>query len=118
MSGILSTQVSHIVREQMAAGSIARAPGAASASARALFCVAWEARPKPRPASPANVSKRGLSARLYAPNQTLIMVKARLPTWISATACDGIWIGEAGGQAGAGSGQLVRRAGTPTAVQP
>ena len=47
-------------------------------------CVAWEARPKPRLASPANVSKRGLSARPYATNQTLIMVNARLPQGISA----------------------------------
>src|ERR1035437_7494908 len=35
--------------------------------------------PKPGPASPANMSKRGLSARLYDPNQTLIMVNGRLP---------------------------------------
>jgi len=35
--------------------------------------------PKPRPASPANMSKRGLFARHYAPNQTLIMVNRRLP---------------------------------------
>jgi hypothetical protein len=67
-----------------------RAPGAAvSASARALFCTAWEARPKPRPASPANMSKRGLSARLYASNQTLIMVNTRLPKGI-LTAGNGI----------------------------
>src|SRR4030088_78408 len=38
-----------------------------------------EGRLKPRPASPANMSKRGLRARLYAPNQTLIMVNAPLP---------------------------------------
>ena len=44
-----------------------------------LIGVAWGARPKPGPASPANVSKRGLSARLYVPNQTLILVNARLP---------------------------------------
>src|SRR5215470_3559708 len=31
------------------------------------------------PASPANMSKRGLFARLYVPNQTLIIVKTRLP---------------------------------------
>jgi len=45
-------------------------------------CVAWEARPKPRLASPANVSKRGLSARPYATNQTLIMVNVKLPKGI------------------------------------
>ncbi|MEH2566386.1 hypothetical protein V1289_006013 [Bradyrhizobium sp. AZCC 2289] len=44
-----------------------------------LIGVAWGARPKPGPASPANVSKRGLFARHYAPNQTPIMVNARLP---------------------------------------
>src|SRR5258708_6858873 len=44
-----------------------------------LIGVAWGARPKPGPDSPANVSKRGLSARHYVPNQTLIMVNARLP---------------------------------------
>ena len=44
-----------------------------------LIGVAWGARPKPGPASPANMSKRGLSARHYVPNQTLIMVNARLP---------------------------------------
>ena len=55
------------------------APGAAiTASARALLC-RMGGPPKPRPASAANMSKRGLSARLYAPNQTLIMVNARLP---------------------------------------
>jgi hypothetical protein len=35
--------------------------------------------PKPGPASPANMSKRGLFARLYATYQTLIMVNVRLP---------------------------------------
>src|SRR4051794_19501032 len=35
---------------------------------------------KPRLASAANMSKRGLSARLYAPNQTLTMVNTPLPT--------------------------------------
>ena len=59
-----------------------RTKGAAmSASARA---VASHGRPvhKPSPASPANVSKRGLSPRLYAPNQTPIMVNVRLPLGI------------------------------------
>src|SRR6516164_4505520 len=31
------------------------------------------------PASPVNMSKRGLFARLYVPNKTLIIVKSRLP---------------------------------------
>src|ERR1700722_20927031 len=84
MSGILSTQVSHIVREQMAAGSIAAHPAQQAPAREASFFVAWEARPKPRPASPANVSKRGLSARPYATNQTLIMVNVRLPKGILA----------------------------------
>jgi hypothetical protein len=35
--------------------------------------------PKPEPASPANASKRGLFARLYASYQTPIMVNVRLP---------------------------------------
>jgi hypothetical protein len=57
-----------------------RASGAAIMRQReSLIGVAWGARPKPGPASPANVSKRGLSARLYVPNQTLILVNARLP---------------------------------------
>jgi hypothetical protein len=38
-----------------------------------------EARPKPGPEFPVNMSKRGLPARLSAPNQTLTMVNARLP---------------------------------------
>ena len=36
-------------------------------------------RQEPCSASPANMSKRGLFTRLSAPNQTLILVKARLP---------------------------------------
>src|SRR5260370_26127446 len=55
---------------------------AVSAPALKPCCVAWGARPKPRPASAANMSKRGLSARLYAPNQTLIMVNTQLPQGI------------------------------------
>src|SRR6266566_2859041 len=38
--------------------------------------------PKPGPASAANMSKQGLSARHYAPNLTPIMVNARLPKGI------------------------------------
>src|ERR1700722_5477155 len=106
MSGILSTQVSHIVREQMAAGSIAAHPAQQAPAREPSFFVAWEARPKPRPASPANVSKRGLSARLYATNQTLIMVKARLPTWISAMVTVTGW-----GLLPACSGQPIRGSG-------
>ena len=77
--------------------------------------------------SPANMSKRGLFARRCVPNQTLIMVNGRLPK------------GNFGGlKCGGWSGpltrpgprrlpeprlepvrrQLVRRAGSPTAVQP
>jgi hypothetical protein len=63
----------------MAAGSAtARSGAAVSACARALLC-RLGGPPKPEPASPANMSKRGLFARLYPSNQTLIMVNARLP---------------------------------------
>ena len=41
--------------------------------------VAWGARRKPGLASPANMSKRGLSARHSVPNQTLSLVNFRLP---------------------------------------
>ena len=41
--------------------------------------VAWGARRKPGPASPANMSKRGLPARHSVPNQTLSLVNFRLP---------------------------------------
>ena len=41
--------------------------------------VAWGARRKPGLASPANMSKRGLSARHSVPNQTLSLVNTRLP---------------------------------------
>jgi hypothetical protein len=63
-----------------------------------LIGVAWGARPKPGPDSPANVSKRGLSARHYAPNQTLIMVNARLPKGYLVA-------GSAGGPGGYGARQ-------------
>jgi hypothetical protein len=64
----------------MAAGSTAARRARRKMRQReSLIGVAWGARPKPGPASPANVSKRGLSARLYVPNQTLILVNARLP---------------------------------------
>ena len=87
MSGILSTQMSQVPREpnpsrSWTAGSTAARQPRRKACARAMFCVAWVARPKPGPASPANVSKRGLFARLSAPDQTLIMVNGRLPKGI------------------------------------
>src|ERR1700761_9170625 len=54
-----------------------------SARAVSLHEGAWFGRmggpPKPGLHSPANMSKRGLFARLYASNQTLIRVKTRLP---------------------------------------
>jgi hypothetical protein len=78
----------------MTAGSIAARHRAQVAPAPEPCCVTWEARPKPRPASPANMSKQGLFARLYAPNQTLIMVKTELPRGILAEAN-----GPAGGRA-------------------
>jgi hypothetical protein len=57
-----------------------RASGAAlRASARASLVSHGGPGPKPGPDSPANVSKRGLSARHSVPNQTLIIVNARLP---------------------------------------
>jgi hypothetical protein len=62
-----------------------------------LIGVAWGARPKPGPASPANMSKQGLSARHYVPNQTLIMVNARLPKGNSAAGNQGNPGGYGGG---------------------
>jgi len=44
--------------------------------------ITWEARPKPGLASPVNVSKQGLSARLFATNQTPTVVNVRLPKGI------------------------------------
>ena len=68
-----------------------------------LIGVAWGARPKPGPASPANVSKRGLFARHYVPNQTLIMVNARLPKGNLAA-------GNQGNSGGYGRGNRVPKA--------
>src|SRR3984885_2581163 len=111
----------------MAAGSTAAHPARQAPAREPCLVSHGRARPKPWPASPANVSKRGLSARLYAPNQTLIMVKARLPKRISPGRTRVTGAGAVGQlvrgirsrvQAGTGSGQLVRRAGTPTAVHP
>src|SRR5258707_13135660 len=72
-----------------------------------LIGVAWGARPKPDPDSPANVSKRGLSARHYVPNQTLIMVNARLPKGNLATGNRG----RPGGYGNWKPGPSVHRAG-------
>src|SRR6185503_10381181 len=80
MSGILSTQVSLFPPGAIGCRFHSRASGAAlCASAKAALGVAWGARRKPGPASPANMSKRGLSARHSVPNQTLILVNFRLP---------------------------------------
>jgi hypothetical protein len=76
-----------------------------------LIGVAWGARPKPGPDSPANVSKRGLSARNYVPNQTLIMVNARLPKGNLAA-------GNQGGPGGYGSwNRVLKGSRAPDAVQ-
>ena len=80
MSGILSTQVSLFPPGANGCRFHSRASGAAiCASAKAALGVAWGARRKPGPASPANMSKRGLSARHSVPNQTLSLVNFRLP---------------------------------------
>ena len=80
MSGILSTQVSLFPPGANGCRFHSRASGAAiCASARAALGVAWGARRKPGPASPANMSKRGLPARHSVPNQTLSLVNFRLP---------------------------------------
>src|ERR1700730_12122897 len=75
----LSTQAFQILGSTWLPVSIAAPTARGQALALKPCSVAWEARPKPRPASPANMSKRVLSARLYATNQTLIMVNRRLP---------------------------------------
>ena len=62
--------------------------------------VAWGARRKPGPASPANMSKRGLPARHSVPNQTLSLVNFRLPKG-NPTAGNR---GRPGGYGGSGSG--------------
>ena len=51
------------------------------------------------PAFPANMSKQGLSARLYAPNQTPIVVKAEL--------LQGILAASKGGRSGRGAGNMT-----------
>src|SRR6202165_2040839 len=80
---MLSTQASQILREQMAAGSTAARKARRQAPAREP-CFVSHGRPVQSRGlqSPANMSKRGLSARLYAPDQTLIMVNGRLPQGI------------------------------------
>src|SRR2546423_15046456 len=105
----------------MAAGSIATRRAWRHAPARKLHFL-WYGGPvqKPGPASPANMSKRGLFARLYVPNQTLIMVNARLPKGNFARGNEGgtaAWTPPGQAKTPA-SGQLVSRAGTPTAVHP
>src|ERR1700704_5855531 len=87
ISGILSTlclSLEHDFSEnRFASGScsVPNPPGASGCRFRSLSVrrgcmrqresligVAWGARPKPGPDSPANVSKRGLFARHYVPN--------------------------------------------------
>src|ERR1700761_300168 len=77
MIGILSTHVSQNFPGSMAAGSIAAHRRRGKRSARALSH-RMGGPSKAGSAFPANMSKQGLSARLYASNQTLIMVKAEL----------------------------------------
>ena len=79
MSGILSTQCPYFLREQMAAGSTAARRARRFSQRESSLGVAWGARRKPGIASPANMSKRGLSARHSVPNQTLSLVKFWLP---------------------------------------
>ncbi|BBB96786.1 hypothetical protein BE61_22170 [Bradyrhizobium elkanii USDA 61] len=55
------------------------APGAAKLRESLLHLSHGGPVQKPGPASPANMSKRGLFTRHSDPNQTLFMVKARLP---------------------------------------
>src|SRR5947208_2714204 len=62
---------------------------AVSASAGAVMLSHGRPVQKPRLASPANVSKRGLSARPYASQQTPIVVNVRLPKRILAAAIQG-----------------------------
>src|ERR1700748_3788549 len=82
----VSSQRPQFPRERPAARpTAARRTRWPSASAKALLC-RMGAPPKPWPASPANMSKQGLSTRLYVPNQTLITVKAELPKKILAAA--------------------------------
>ena len=78
MIGILSTHMSQNFPGSVAAGSIAAHRWRGKRSARALSH-RMGGPSKAGSAFPANMSKQGLSARLYAPNQTLIMVKAELP---------------------------------------
>ena len=106
MSGILSTQVSLFPPGANGCRFHSRASGAAiCASARASLGVAWGARRKPGPASPANMSKRGLSARHSVPNQTLSLVNFRLPKGNPAAGNRG----RPGGYGGSGPGSMPRK---------
>jgi hypothetical protein len=58
--------------------------GAQSPARQAVMCHKGS-RPKPGLASPANVSKQGLSARSFASHQTPIVVNVWLPKGISDT---------------------------------
>ena len=115
MSGILSTQVSLFPPGANGCRFHSRASGAAiCASARAALGVAWGARRKPGPASPANMSKRGLSARHSVPNQTLSLVNFRLPKG-NPTAGNR---GRPGGYGGSGSGFHARGGGARLVASP
>ncbi len=115
MSGILSTQVSLFPPGANGCRYHSRASGAAiCASAKAALGVAWGARRKPGPASPANMSKRGLSARHSVPNQTLSLVNFRLPKGNPAAGNRG----RPGGYGGLGSGFHARDGGTRPVASP
>ena len=76
---ILRIMLSQIFRERMAAGSTAARQARRYAPAREPHWCRMGPVQSQGPDSSANVSKRGLFARHYVPNQTLIMVNARLP---------------------------------------
>src|SRR6185369_15047592 len=101
MSGILSTQVSLFPPGANGCPFHSRASGTAiCASAIASLGVAWGARRKPVLASPANMSKRGLSARHSFPNQALSLVNFRLPKGNVAAGNQGSQGGYGGSEAG------------------
>src|ERR1700722_16429072 len=86
ISDVLSTSQSsdrHVLLLQWPPGPRPREKrGRKNAGAEAVMCRMGGPVQKPIPASPANVSKRGLSARLYASNQTPIVVNVWLPKGI------------------------------------
>src|ERR1700733_15340136 len=96
ISGILSTQLSQICREQM---PVPQPHDRRGGKRQRESLVVSHGGPvqKPRPASPANVSKRGLFARPYPHNQALIMVNVWLPKGILAAANGGNGTGRARG---------------------